>query len=139
MESLPQRLVYVDDELDTRTNFREALNEQGYEGVVATCGSGDQFLKNLDVWQPGLIFLDLDMPDMDGLEVIEALQYEEEKDVPIVLVTDSKNVEMLENYKVLSVIGVLHKPFDFDNLKDDISEIWQAFKESRGQVSEPSD
>ena len=137
MTDFPGRLVYVDDELDIRTIVRESLEGAGFNGAFAACGSGKELLNRLTVLQPELIMLDLKMPEMDGLDTIEALQeHEDAAGVPIIFVTGAIKVEMLEKYNKLGVIGVIHKPFDFDALMESIQKIWNAHHASEEEEEE---
>ncbi|HOO81336.1 MAG TPA: response regulator [Alphaproteobacteria bacterium] len=125
MVRLPERIVYVDDEQDLREILRVTLESFGYEGALATCGSGKELLQRLRVLQPELILLDLKMPDMDGPATIAQLKmHEMGRNIPIVFVTGSIKLEMLERYKPLGVIGVIHKPLDLGALTDNISALW---------------
>lgn len=129
MSDFPERLVYIDDEQDLREIVRQTLEDNGYEGALATCGSGQELLSRLRVLQPELIILDVMMPDMNGVDLIEKLKLTEEgADVPVIFVTGKTRLEMLENYKNLGVIGVIHKPFDFETLQDQIRDMWQAYQ-----------
>ncbi|MCB9983323.1 MAG: response regulator [Rhodospirillales bacterium] len=132
MPTLPERIAYVDDEQDLRELLRVTLEDAGYGGALATCGSGREFLQRIRVLQPELILLDIKMPDMDGLAVIAELKTRDMgKDVPIVFVTGSMKLEMLERYKPLGVVGVIHKPLDLDRLVEDISALWVQHLETR--------
>ncbi|MEM7651095.1 MAG: response regulator [Pseudomonadota bacterium] len=131
MADFPERLVYVDDELDMRTIVRETLESNGFDGAFAACGSAKELLNRWAVLQPEMILLDLKMPDMSGLDLIEAIFQDPEKNnIPIVFVTGAIKVEMLEKYKKLGVIGVIHKPFDLGKLTDLITDLWAKRKEN---------
>ena len=131
MTGFPERLVYVDDELDMRTIVRETLESQGFDGTFAACGSGKELMNRFTVLQPQLIMLDLKMPEMDGLDTIEALQeHADASGVPVIFITGATKVEMLEKYKKLGVIGVIHKPFDFESLMKQVTEIWNSYNDS---------
>lgn len=140
MTGLPGRIVYVDDEQDLREIVRVTIEGSGYEGALATCGSGQELLSRLRVLQPELIMMDLKMPDMNGPDVIEKLKLTEEAaETPIIFVTGERKIEMLEHYKNLGVIGVIHKPIDVDTLTESIQNIWQKFKDAQAGDPEPEE
>lgn len=140
MTGLPERIVYVDDEQDLREIVRMTLEDQGYEGALATCGSGKELFSRLRVLQPELIMIDLRMPDMNGPDVVEKLKLTEEAaDTPIIFVTGEKKIEMLEHYKNLGVIGVIHKPIDVDTLMERIENFWAKFKNENADEPEPAE
>ena len=122
--NLPERFVFVDDEQDFRILVRNAIEDSGYEGAFATCGSGEELLKRLKVLQPELVLLDMKMPDMSGPDVLAALYVADCGKVPVILCTGVFKLEMLEQYKPLGVIGILHKPINFETFLQQISEIW---------------
>jgi len=125
MKDFPARIAYLDDEQDLREIVRLTLEGAGFDGALATCGSGRELMQRLRVLQPELILLDLRMPDMDGPDVLDALNKSDEgKNVPIILTTGALKLEMLELYKSLGVIGVIHKPLDLDDLVENIRDLW---------------
>lgn len=135
IKDLPQRLVFVDHEQDLREIVRATIEDAGYEGALATCGSGEELLSRIRILQPELILLDLQMPGMDGPDVMAALyKNADAKGIPIVLCTGSHKLEMLELYKPLGVVGVIHKPLDLENLVSNIAALWLAYCEDYGQL-----
>jgi CheY-like chemotaxis protein len=79
-----KRILVVDDEESIRLLFKDELEEEGYE--VELAGGGEEALKKLRTSKPDLITLDLKMPDMGGLEVLERIR-EKDKDLPVVICT----------------------------------------------------
>lgn len=137
MKHLPERIVYVDDEQDLREIVRETLEAEGYEGALATCGSGKELFDRLRVLQPELIMLDLKMPDMDGLDIVQKLKLTDEaSETPLIFVTGEMRLEMIEKYQPLGVIGVIHKPINIDEFPEQLRKIWKDFK---GIVDEPEE
>jgi len=66
----PISLLLVDDDDAFRAVMAGELGHRGFE--VTTAGSGQEALKGLEVGQPDIILLDLQLPDLSGLEVLEA-------------------------------------------------------------------
>jgi CheY-like chemotaxis protein len=79
-----KRILVVDDEESIRLLFKEELEEEGYEVELAE--GGEEALEKLTQWKPDLVTLDLKMPDMGGLEVLERIR-EEDKDLPVIICT----------------------------------------------------
>ena len=81
-----KKILLVDDENDTLIVLEKQLTTAGY--TVVTANSGTQALSLANSEQPDLIVLDIQMPDMDGIEV--ALKFKEDsvtKNIPIVYST----------------------------------------------------
>lgn len=67
------RVIIVDDEELGRQRVRELLRaEEGFE-VVAECGDGEAAVAQIEELRPDLVFLDVQMPGMDGFQVLQAL------------------------------------------------------------------
>lgn len=136
MADLPGRIVYVDDDFDVRQIVRAAFEnyDKDKKVVMATCGGGQELISRLRELQPGLILLDLHMPEMNGPDTVDALrEHEDGKDIPIIFLTGKKKVVMEDHYRNLGVIGIIYKPFDSDTLPQDVFKLWQdAFGESGG-------
>ena len=83
-------VLVVDDDRTTREMLRRMLEREGW--AVTEAENGRVALDRMAENQPGLILLDLMMPEMDGLEFIEEMRrHQEWSDVPVVVVT-AKNL-----------------------------------------------
>ena len=71
--SMEIRALIVDDEPLARKRIRDLLREDREIDVVGECGNGAQALEMLDREKPDLLFLDVQMPEVDGFELLEAL------------------------------------------------------------------
>jgi two-component system, NarL family, response regulator len=72
--ALPIRILIVDDHPVMCSGLSNLLNGQQGMTVVGTCGSGSEALKMVSASRPDLLLLDLRMPGMDGIAVLQALQ-----------------------------------------------------------------
>jgi two-component system LytT family response regulator len=77
------RVVIVDDEEPARLALRQALEDVGDAEVVGECANGFEAVKAVGELRPDLVLLDVQMPKLDGFEVLELLGAE----VPVVFVT----------------------------------------------------
>ncbi|MCW6037952.1 response regulator [Spirulina subsalsa FACHB-351] len=87
--------------------LRRALEKEGHEVIEAT--NGKHCLEMLENHQPDCLFLDLLMPEMNGYEVLEALQHQG-KHLPVVVVTADIQDTSRERCLNLGAIAVLNKP-----------------------------
>ncbi|HVJ28563.1 MAG TPA: LytTR family DNA-binding domain-containing protein [Vicinamibacterales bacterium] len=100
------RVVVVDDEPLARTVIREYLKAHPGVEIVAECGNGFEAVKAVAELSPDLMFLDIQMPKLDGFEVLELLG----RSVPVVFTT-AFDQYALRAFDVHAVDYLL-KPFD---------------------------
>jgi PAS domain S-box-containing protein len=79
-------VLIVEDDPDTRTVLRRSLEREGWS--VTDAENGRQGLDRVVAARPGLILLDLMMPEMDGFAFLDALRQDEaHRDIPVVVIT----------------------------------------------------
>jgi len=102
------RVVVVDDEPLSRSNLTTLLRRDAEIEIVAECGSGREALAEIRKTRPDLAFLDVEMPECDGFDVLEMLG----PDLPAVVVF----VTAYDKYAVRAfeagALDYLLKPFD---------------------------
>jgi DNA-binding response OmpR family regulator len=82
-EMAPNRVLIVDDEPRITEVLRVYLEREGFQ--VADASSGKQAIERAASYKPDLIILDLNLPDMDGLEVCRTIR--KSSNVPIIMLT----------------------------------------------------
>lgn len=113
------RILVADDEAPARGKLQRWLSEQGDIEVVAESEDGLSAAAAIERLQPDVVFLDIQMPGLSGLEV--AAQLEQEAAPLIVFVTafDEHAIKAFE----LNAIDYLLKPYDKDRLLKTLSRI----------------
>ena len=81
--STPMRVVIVDDEMPARMALRALLADEADALVVAECENGFEAVRTITDLQPDVVLLDVQMPKLDGFDVLELVGAE----VPVVFVT----------------------------------------------------
>jgi len=109
------RVIIVDDEEPARRLLRDYLNDVADVSIVAECGNGFEAVKAVAEHDPDLMLLDIQMPKLDGFEVVELL----ERDLPIIFVT-AHDQHALRAFEVHAVDYLL-KPFNAQRLAEAVA------------------
>ncbi len=119
------RAVVVDDEELARMLLREYLNQAGGVEVIAECANGFEAVKVIAERKPDLVFLDVQMPKLDGFEVLELI----DPSVAVIYVTayDQYAMRAFDAHAV----DYLLKPFSPDRFK-------KALERARQRLGEPA-
>lgn len=105
-----KRLVHVvDDEDSIRRSAKFMLSTSGY--AVETWETGVAFLKEAKTAQPGCILLDVRMPEMDGLEVQQALN-ERGITMPVIILTGHGDIGIAVRAMKAGAVDFIEKPFE---------------------------
>jgi DNA-binding NtrC family response regulator len=109
------KLLIIDDERGIRNTLREILADEGHEVEVAE--NGKQGLEMAQAKAYDLIFCDIKMPEMDGMELLKALKEGEDAiDTPIVMITGHGDVETAVQALKLGAYDFLVKPLDLNRI-----------------------
>jgi two-component system LytT family response regulator len=119
------RAVIVDDEELARHLLREYLNQAGGVEVIAECANGFEAVKVIAERKPDLVFLDIQMPKLDGFEVLELI----DPSIAVIYVTayDQYAMRAFDAHAV----DYLLKPFSADRFK-------KALERARQRLGEPT-
>jgi DNA-binding response OmpR family regulator len=102
------RVLFVEDDPTVAEMYRLRLELDGYQVEVAS--DGEQAIKMANETVPDLIFLDIRLPKLDGLAVLERLRREERtKQVPVVILSNYSERELVERGLKLGALEYLVK------------------------------
>ena len=113
MNDRPKVLV-VDDEMGPRESLRMILKPR-YE--IATADSGEAALKILGTFRPDLIFMDIKMPQMDGIELLRRIKGTDPS-IEVVMITAYASLETVKNALTHGAFEYLIKPFSRQDLEE---------------------
>ena len=113
------RILIIDDNASFRELLRIMLSNEGYAVEVAE--DAVEGGKAMLAAQPDLVICDIDMPFMDGLELLSALRADPSTaSLKVVLLSGRKDVETLTKAERLGVLDYLVKPVTRERLLDSI-------------------
>jgi two-component system LytT family response regulator len=117
----PLSAIIVDDEQLARRGLSVRLRQLPSVNVVAECCNGSEALAAVAQHSPDLLFLDIQMPGMDGFEVVEKLQGD---DMPMVVFVTAYNEYAVDAFKVHAIDYVL-KPIEDERLEEAVQRAVQ--------------
>lgn len=117
----PLKAIIVDDEHLARRGLSVRLKQLPEVEVIAECANGHEALSAIAELSPDLLFLDIQMPGMDGFEVIENLQAD---NLPQVIFVTAYNDYAVDAFKVHATDYVL-KPVEEDRLQEAVERAIQ--------------
>ena len=107
------KIVIIDDVDEVRATIRRILERKGYEVIEAN--NGRQGLKAIEKHAPHLVITDILMPDMEGLETIQAL-IKSNSSIPVIAITASMDTPYLKIALKLGAVAGMYKPFSSQDL-----------------------
>jgi two-component system OmpR family response regulator len=122
---LLKRIMYVDDDPDLQDIVRLGLETRaGF--TVTCCDSANQALEEIPGFKPDLMILDMVLPGMSGLQLLERMRKLRGVPwIPVIFLTSKISPHQLEEYKELGVIGIINKPLNPLELRHQVREIWE--------------
>jgi CheY-like chemotaxis protein len=119
-------ILLVDDDLDDQLIFKDALGEIAFAYQCVLASNGLEGLKKLEseTGLPAIIFLDLNMPLMNGLEfLLRIRQSELYKNIPVIIYSTSDNPADKKRMLRSGATRFITKTANFRKLKETLSEI----------------
>jgi two-component system LytT family response regulator len=123
------RVIIVDDESLARDRLRAMLTKENGIEIVAECGDGKEALAAIKRHNPDVVFLDIQMPEVDGFGVVSHLKGPKAPQIIFVTAYDEFAVKAFE----VHALDYLLKPFDRERLHEAIERARQAMKRAPAQ------
>lgn len=113
------RIIVADDDLDVCELLGMKLRQSDYEVHIAL--GGMQALEMMRIVRPHLVILDIMMPLMSGMDVLQQMRSESAiADIPVILMTSKRQEKDVNTGFALGVVDYIIKPF---NLKDLVIQV----------------
>jgi two-component system chemotaxis response regulator CheY len=121
-------VLVVDDSAAIRKILVRVLAQTDLPiGQIYEAGDGMEALKKLESNSVGLVLADINMPNMDGLQLLNRLQASAQwKDVPVIMITTEGNPAKVLEAVQLGARGYVRKPFTVEQIKEKISTCVKA-------------
>ena len=129
------RCLIVDDEELARERVRSLLSAEGDIEVVAEAADGIAAVRAIEEHRPELLFLDIQMPGLTGLEVVQAIPADE---MPVVIFTTAYDTHAVRAFD-LSALDYLLKPFKPARFQESLERARARIRDGRGaSVADPA-
>ena len=114
------KVVIVDDNTKILYAFQSFLEKEGYVSIPVE--KGNDVLSILSEEKPKVVFLDILLPDQDGLEILRQIKQKYPK-LPVVIVSGHNNKENRERARNLGAFEFLEKPLSITKMRKILGEI----------------
>ena len=116
MSTEKKHILIIDDELEIRTVIQEILLEEGYSTEIAESAmEAEVKIKNK---VPDLVFLDIWMPDVDGISLLKKWSKENAINFPVIMISGHATIETAIEATKLGAIDFIEKPISMEKLFD---------------------
>jgi len=120
---MSRTILIVDDSISVRHSVSVVLKRAGF--VMAEAADGQEGLamvdSNLDL---AMVICDINMPNMDGLEMVERIKAQpENKTLPVLMLTTEGQMSLVKRAKQAGAVGWIVKPFDPNQLVQTVSKL----------------
>ena len=118
------KAVIVDDEFLARQRILKLLEDDNEVEIIAECKNGEEAVETINSKEPDLVFLDIQMPDLDGFAVLSQLHT---KNNPHIIFATAFDQYAVDAFKVHAVDYLL-KPFDEDRFNESLVQAKEHLK-----------
>ena len=122
------RIVIADDHSMIREGLTQLLELEGDIQVVAEAGNGEECLKVIEKEKPDVVLLDINMPVMNGLKMLETLRNSKNKKQKVLILTIHNEIEYLMKAVDIGVEGYVLKDAESAVLKKAICTVHSGEK-----------
>ena len=122
MNKKQKLIMVVDDEIEIRNIINDILVEEGYKSIVAS--SANEARQLLIKHTPDLVFLDIWMPDEDGITLLKEWAEDQSKQFPVIMISGHATIETAIKATKLGAADFIEKPISIENLFGAIDKVF---------------
>ena len=122
MNKKQKLIMVVDDEMEIRSIINDILVEEGYKSIVAS--SANEARQLLIRHTPDLVFLDIWMPDEDGITLLKEWAEDQSKQFPVIMISGHATIETAIKATKLGAADFIEKPISIENLFNAIDKVF---------------
>ncbi len=125
---MESQILVVDDSAAIRKILQRVLRQTGMSiGAIHEAGDGQEALQTLAAQKVDLVLSDINMPKMDGLQLLASLRASAEwRNIPVVMITTEGGEMKVAEAVKLGASGYVRKPFTADQIKEKLSGFLEA-------------
>jgi two-component system LytT family response regulator len=114
--------LIIDDESLARQVIRNYLKAYPDIQIIGECNNGQDAVKQINSQKPDIVFLDIQMPELNGIEVIERLQY-----IPMIIFSTAFDEYAIKAFEI-NAVDYLLKPYDEHRFKKSIQRVQKQLR-----------
>lgn len=126
-----KKIILVDDKEIFRKSLAETLKTVGEIEIIGEASNGKEFLELLKTKQPEIVFMDIEMPVMNGIETTDYIRKEMEYPlniIPIIALTAHNPDIFFEDFADVGFDELITKPYSIDKIKEKIESAMNQTK-----------
>ncbi|MET7027919.1 response regulator [Sediminicola luteus] len=115
------KILAIDDQQLILLSVEKRLTEEGFQ--VKTASSGQLGIDQYDTYQPDLVIVDINMPDMSGLEVVKHIRIHKKSKTPILVMSGNTNETIIGDGFDMGIDDYMKKPVSLDEVVARVTRI----------------
>ena len=137
-ENMAYNILIVDDSLPMRAVLKKTLKASGFNvGRIFEAANGREALQILKQEWMDLVLSDYNMPEMNGVEMIEEMKKDEVfRTIPVVIVSTEGSRERIEGFMKMGVSDYIKKPFTPEEIRYKLNNIMKEDEDEQGNADE---
>ncbi len=128
MDKKEKLILVIDDEVEIRNIIKEILKDEGYKTLTAA--SAMEAKKILEKQSPDMVFLDIWMPEQDGISLLNEWSNDDTKDFPVIMISGHATIETAIEATKLGASDFIEKPISIEKLLNTTDSIFSKKAEN---------